>query len=231
MRLSFASLVCVPATVPGATSLIVAAALGVSSATNAQTTPVRHGLTASVGAAQGSADIHCFDCNMPAASAASGFVRLGYAILPNAVLDVKAHRWSKSTDAVDDDYVFFLLAAQLYPRPAWKHFYVEPGLGYANVSFKSPGSPDTLRLRTMVVSGGVGYDLGITRGLFVTPFLNAIATSSERPTFNGTTINTNHPVMRVTVMELGVAVGWQRTARRRYIPAGERETRPLRVRP
>lgn len=200
---------------------IVVGLTGLSLAANAQPTLPRHGWTAAIGAGSGSASIYCFNCSVPAASSVSGFARLGYAVLPNLVLDAQARRWAKSTDAADDDYNFFLLGAQVYPRRA-KHFHFEVGLGYADASFKSPGSPDTLQLQTAVVSGGIGYDLPISRTLFLTPFFNAIATSTESPKYNHVVITSDHPVMRVTVLQVGAAIGWQRLARRRYVPAGER---------
>jgi hypothetical protein len=195
--------------------------IGASLSAHAQSAPARHGWTAAVGAGSGSASIYCFNCTVPTASSVSGFARLGYAVLPNLVLDAQARRWAKSNDATDDDYNFFLLGAQVYPRRA-KRFHFEVGLGYADASFKSPGSPDTLQLQTAAVSGGIGYDLPISRTLFLTPFFNAIATSTESPKYNHVVITSDHPVMRVTVLQLGAAIGWQRIARRRYIPAGER---------
>lgn len=183
------------------------------------------GLTAAVGLGAGSAALACSSCTRRVNSQ-SGFARVGYAFDSTFGLSAQVRAWQKSGTDENDTFTFFLLGGQYRPIRG-KDFYLEGGLGSGSIALTFRELlPDGVTIgetktttRGSAIAVGAGYDIRLSRGFAVTPFVHAMATSAAHAHVNGVEQNSN---LSGNLVQLGVALTWQQLKRRRYIPTGER---------
>jgi len=135
------------------------------------------GMWLGLGAGAGSALVTCAVCIEDRQGGPSGYLRLGGTISPSVLVGGEGTIWVKTGEDLDRLMGALNGVVLLYPRPE-SGFHVKGGLGVLRYQITDPDdADDTARVTSIGVQLGVGYDLPVSSGYSITPFLNFVASS------------------------------------------------------
>jgi hypothetical protein len=158
-----------------ALATIVTAVAALPAAVAAQS-PYR-GMWLGLGAGAGSSLVTCAVCIEDREGGPSGYLRIGGTVSPSILIGGEGTLWAQTSDDLDKLVGAVNGVVLLYPRPG-TGFHVKGGLGVLRFQITDPeDADDTARVTSLGVQLGVGYDLPVSPGYSVTPFLNLVASS------------------------------------------------------
>ncbi len=154
----------------------LAAALAVQPKAALAQTPYR-GMWLGLGVGAGSTLVTCAVCIEDREGGPSGYLRLGGTVSPSVLIGGEGTLWVQNGDEVDKLLGALNGVVLLYPQPG-RGFHVKGGVGVLRFEISDgPDPEDTARVTSLDVQLGVGYDVPVSPGYSITPFLNFVASS------------------------------------------------------
>jgi hypothetical protein len=169
------------------------------------------GFHASIGLGAGWSSSRCADCNTAQQTAGPTLtLRAGGALTPNVVMSFEYTAQAKTSDITSAVALWGSLVAQWYPR-AHQGFFVSAGGGFAvhneDVKATEFAAANVVADVEFGYQAGVGYDIRLSRGTSITPFVDFLdAVGSRRQVNSGT--ETAEKV-GAQMVHAGVAVSWR----------------------
>lgn len=141
----------------------------------------RAGPWLAAGLGHGSAQLTCSICTGGRDGGTSGFLRAGATLSRQFLLGVEVLGWYRSTGPADYLLTSMQAVALVYPVPS-RGFYLKAGLGLAQ--YKATDDQDEVFSRALAAQVGAGYEVPVSRGISVAPFVNFLGTSGADVRFN-----------------------------------------------
>ncbi len=170
---------------------------------HAQHPNTRQGFWLSGGLGAGSVGVECSGCTSDRTTGLSGNVRLGGTLGGGKfLLGGETNGWIHSESGIDESMGFVSFIFVWYPGASGAFFLK---LGTGGMRYTASDGVDEISATAPAGSIGLGYDFRIGRNVSLTPYLNALATTSVDAKFNGQSIAT--PVsIKTNLVQFGLAV-------------------------
>jgi len=143
----------------------------------------RRGAWLGLGFGHGSAQLSCAICEGGRDGGGSAYIRGGVALTNRMLLGVEVLGWRRTPS----DQEFLMTSAQLvglfYPS-ARKGLFVKAGLGLARYTASDPD--DEISAQAFAAQVGAGWEVPVSRGISVSPFVTFLGTSGSDVRFNDT---------------------------------------------
>ena len=168
----------------------------------AQTAPSPSTVWVSAGLGGGWTRVSCAICRTDRNLGPTGYVRLGMPFRPGIVLGAEASFWTRAGEPVDDEDQRewtrgYSAVLHLYPRPSGA-FFVKAGVG--QLSFQAN---DQLSTRSVGVQLGAGYEFRVGQKLYLSNYLNLLASSYGSLQSGGDQVVDD---VNVTLVQIGVGL-------------------------
>lgn len=135
------------------------------------------GMWLGLGAGAGSSLVTCAVCIEDREGGPSGYLRIGGTVAPSVLVGGEGTLWVQTGDEQDRLLGSLNGVVLLYPQPG-RGFHVKGGLGVLRYQITDgDDEDDTARVTSLNVQLGVGYDVPVSPGYSITPFLNVVASS------------------------------------------------------
>jgi hypothetical protein len=182
-----------------------AALLLVAAPALAQSAP-RQGFTVSFGGGAGSAGFSYEGSTSDRISGPSGYLRLGGAVSPSLVIAGETHGWTHSEGGVASHVGYLMAVAQWYPQ-ASGGFHLIGGLGAGMLSEEDTDPTLGYQLESvgMAAQFGLGYDVRMSRGFSLTPYVNFLGMGGGEPKLNGAGLGGS---LSANVVQFGLGFSW-----------------------
>ena|SRR5213593_1636773 len=181
--------------------LACAAALTFVENVSAQRTPARGGFWYAVGLAEGWGRVSCSICRAQNQPGLSAHLRLGGAVSGHVVIAGEGAAWRRNDGGVHQTLASLGAAAYWYPGRRRTPFYLKGGLGF--VTHRAEDGTDVLTSTGFGPQMGLGYEVAVSRGLFLAPFFNV----AYGVWFGGVKFNGAQAIDQATVTLVQVGVG------------------------
>jgi hypothetical protein len=174
-------------------------------AQSAPTSP-RQGFTVSFGLGAGSADFSYEGGTTGRIGGPSGYLRLGGAVAPSLVIAGETHGWTRTDGSLTSHVGYLMAVAQWYPN-ASGGFHLLGGLGVGAVRQEDsdPAFGGVLESFGGALQLGAGYDMRMTRGFSLTPYINFLGLGGGEPKFNGSNMGGS---LSANVAQFGLGFSW-----------------------
>lgn len=146
------------------------AALAAARDATAQRTPTRRGVWYAVGIGEGWSRVSCNICKGQDQPGLSAHLRLGGALSRYVVIAGEGAAWRRTEAGVHQTLASVDAAAYWYPGRRTTRLYLKGGLGF--VTHRAEDGTDVITSTGFGPNMGVGYEVPISRALFLAPFLN-----------------------------------------------------------
>jgi hypothetical protein len=181
------------------------ALLLVASPALAQGAP-RQGFTVSFGLGAGSAGFSYEGSSSDRIAGPSGYLRLGGAVTQNLVIAGETHGWTHSEGSVTSRVGYLMAVAQWYPATAGGlHLVGGLGAGALSENDTDPAFGYDLEAIGVAAQFGLGYDVRISRGFSLTPYVNFLSMGGGEPKFNGAGLGGS---LSANVAQFGLGFSW-----------------------
>jgi hypothetical protein len=167
----------------------------------AQGTPSRGGFWYAVGFGEGWARVSCPICKAEHQPGLTAHLRLGGAVSRHVVIAGEGAGWRRNTNGVHQTLGAVGAAAYWYPGRRRTPLYLKGGFGY--VTHRADDGTDVITSTGFGPQLGIGYEAGISPGLFLTPFLNV----AYGTWFGGVKFNGAQAVDQATVTLVQFGIG------------------------
>lgn len=162
-----------------------------------------HGVWLSAGVGHGSAQLTCAVCAGGRDGGLSGYLRGGVALTGRVLLGAEVLGWYRSPGAQDYLITSGQVVTLLYPWPR-RGLYLKAGLGLARYSAKD--TDDKASTQAFAGQVGAGWDVPVTRGIAVSPYISFLGTSGADLRFNDTVSNLS---ANTSLIQVGLGVTLQ----------------------
>jgi hypothetical protein len=167
----------------------------------------RQGFTVSFGLGAGSAGFsYEGSSSEERLTGPSGYLRIGGAVTPNLVIAGETHGWTYSKEGVTSRVGYLTAVAQWYPQTSGG-FHLLGGLGMGMIDEEDSDPTLGYALESVGVAAqfGLGYDVRISRGFSLTPYLNLLAMGGGEPKLNGSGLGGS---LSANVIQFGLGFSW-----------------------
>jgi hypothetical protein len=164
----------------------------------------RHsGFHAAVGLGSGSAALTCSSCSSDRETSSATMIRFGGAVSPTVVLSGEINGWAQDKGGVKSTLSFVNVVAQFYSEPTSKFFF-KAGVGLAAGAQSISGLK--LETNSYGLIAGIGYDIGLTPGFALTPYVDYAWMASADAKLNGSGTGVS---VGANLLHFGLAASWR----------------------
>jgi hypothetical protein len=169
-------------------------------------TAARQGFTVSFGLGAGSAGFSYEGSTSDRVSGPSGYLRLGGAVSPSLIIAGETHGWTHSEGSVTSRVGYLMAVAQWYPQ-ATGGFHLLGGLGMGMLGEDDTDPTFGYELESVGVAAqfGLGYDVRMSRGFSLSPYVNFLSMGGGEPKLDGAGLGGS---LSANVVQFGLGFSW-----------------------
>jgi hypothetical protein len=167
----------------------------------------RQGFTVSFGLGAGSAGFsYEGNSSEDRLTGPSGYLRVGGAVTQNLIVAGETHGWTYSKEGVTSRVGYLMAVAQWYPQAAGG-FHLLGGLGMGMIDEEDSDPTFGYSLESVGVGAqfGVGYDIRMSRGFSLSPYINFLGMGGGEPKVNGAGLGGS---LSANVVQFGLGFSW-----------------------
>jgi hypothetical protein len=154
--------------------------------------------------------VHCGICEGGREFGPAAYLSAGGSFGKHLAIGAEVGGWRKKEESITRQFVTVSAVVYWYPAPESKRYFLKGGLG--TVTYKADDIPsedeedaEPFKSNAFGAQIGVGYKFYITRAVTLSPYLTFIGSfKADLKRGNTTTTSVN-----LTLVQLGLAVGWR----------------------
>ncbi|MEZ4585257.1 MAG: hypothetical protein R2909_02525 [Gemmatimonadales bacterium] len=170
---------------------------------SAQTAPNRQGFFLSLGLGGGSLGVNCPQCDFQLddrLNGIAGYLRFGGTVSPNLLVGVEGSGWIKNSEGLERRVAAATLVFLAYPSRT-AGFFFKAGAGGIRAVVED--GIDNLVGEGLVVQGGIGFDLYLSPGFAITPYVDYLYSTGVAADFDGVSLGID---LNPNLLQVGVAL-------------------------